>query len=174
LRGNPLWFPIALPYIEAEGDDMRLFHILVLSAFLPAAALAQGDTADAPATAEAPAAFAPIPATGLTLEQFQWEKRPLIVFADTPNDPNFQRQMDRINADLGPLEERQVVVIFDADPAAQTAIRKRLRPRGFSLVLIDTDGEVKRRVPAPWNVREITHAIDRFPQRREEMRAPRP
>jgi hypothetical protein len=174
LRGNPLWFPIALPYIEAEGDDMRLFHILVLSAFLPAASLAQEEAAEAPATTGETAVFAPIPAAGVTLEQFQWVKRPLIVFADTPNDPNFQRQMDRINADLGPLEERQVVVIFDADPAAKTAIRQRLRPRGFSLVLMDTDGEVKRRVPSPWNVREITHAIDRFPQRREEMRTPRP
>ena len=66
-----------------------------------------------------------------------------------------------------------MVVIVDADPAAKTAVRQRLRPRGFSLVLMDMDGEVKRRVPSPWHVREITHAIDRFPQRREQMRAPR-
>jgi hypothetical protein len=53
-------------------------------------------------------------------------------------------------------------------------VRPRLRPRGFSLVLMDKDGEVKRRNPAPWGVREITHAIDRFPLRRQEMLERRP
>ena len=150
---------------------MKLHHILVLSVFLPAFAFAQETAAPDPVAAVA--VYAPVPASEVTLEQFLWTKRPLVVFADTPNDPNFQRQMDRINSELGPLEERAVVVIFDADPAANTAVRQRLRPRGFSLVLMDMDGEVKRRVPSPWHVREITHAIDRFPQRREQMRAPR-
>jgi hypothetical protein len=39
---------------------------------------------------------------------------------------------------------------------------------------MDKDGEVKRRNPAPWGVREITHAIDRFPLRRQEMLERRP
>jgi hypothetical protein len=34
---------------------------------------------------------------------------------------------------------------------------------------MDKDGEVKRRAPAAWSMREIIHAIDRFPLRREEM-----
>ena len=49
------------------------------------------------------------------------------------------------------------------------AIRAKLRPRGFSLVLIDKDGEAKLRKPLPWDVREITHAIDKFPLRRQEI-----
>jgi hypothetical protein len=61
------------------------------------------------------------------------------------------------------------VVITDTDPEARSAVRQRLRPRGFSLVLMDKDGEVKRRAPAAWSMREIMHAIDRFPLRREEM-----
>ena len=144
---------------------MKLLHILVLSCFLPLAAAAQ----DAPAPA-----FGPIDAAGVTLNDFLWLKRPIVVFADTPNDPAFQRQMQRINADLAPLEERDVVIITDTDPAARTEVRQRLRPRGFSLVLMDKDGEVKRRNPAPWGVREITHAIDRFPLRRQEMLERRP
>ncbi|MCA3443670.1 MAG: DUF4174 domain-containing protein [Rhodobacter sp.] len=144
---------------------MKLLHILVLSCFLPLAAAAQ----DAPAPA-----FGPIDAAGVTLNDFLWLKRPIVVFADTPNDPAFQRQMQRINADLAPLEERDVVIITDTDPAARTEVRQRLRPRGFSLVLMDKDGEVKRRNPAPWGVRDITHAIDRFPLRRQEMLEQRP
>jgi hypothetical protein len=144
---------------------MKLLHILVLSCFLPLAAAAQ----DAPAPA-----FGPIEAAGVTLDEFLWLKRPIVVFADTPNDPAFQRQMQRINADLAPLEERDVVILTDTDPAARTEVRQRLRPRGFSLVLMDKDGEVKRRNPAPWGVRDITHAIDRFPLRRQEMLEQRP
>jgi hypothetical protein len=142
---------------------MKLLHILVLSCFLPLAAAAQ----DAPA-------FGPVDSAGVTLDDFRWLKRPIVVFADTPNDPAFQRQMQRINADLAPLEERDVVIITDTDPAARTEVRQRLRPRGFSLVLMDKDGEVKRRNPAPWGVRDITHAIDRFPLRRQEMLEQRP
>ena len=144
---------------------MKLLHILVLSCFLPLAAAAQ----DAPAPD-----FGPIDAAGVTLDDFLWLKRPIVVFADTPNDPAFQRQMQRINADLAQLEERDVVILTDTDPAARTEVRQRLRPRGFSLVLMDKDGEVKRRNPAPWGVRDITHAIDRFPLRRQEMLEQRP
>jgi hypothetical protein len=144
---------------------MKLLHILVLSCFLPLAATAQ----DTPAPV-----FGPVDAAEVTLEQFLWLKRPIVVFADTANDPAFQRQMQRITADLAPLEERDVVIITDTDPAARTEVRQRLRPRGFSLVLMDKDGEVKRRNPAPWGVREITHAIDRFPLRRQEMLERRP
>ncbi len=144
---------------------MKLLHILVLSCFLPLVAAAQ----DAPAPA-----FGPVDAAGVTLDDFLWLKRPIVVFADTPNDPAFQRQMQRITADLGPLEERDVVILTDTDPAARTEVRQRLRPRGFSLVLMDKDGEVKRRNPAPWGVRDITHAIDRFPLRRQEMLEQRP
>ena len=143
---------------------MKPLAILALAAFLPLAGFA-GD---------APAVFGPVPAEGVDLAAFLWLKRPLVVFADTPDDPAFQRQMALINAELGALEERDVVILTDTDPEARSPVRQRLRPRGFSLVLMDKDGEVKRRNPSPWRVREITHAIDRFPLRRQEMLDRRP
>ncbi|PZR00496.1 MAG: methylmalonyl-CoA epimerase [Cereibacter sphaeroides] len=143
---------------------MKLLHILVLSAFLPLSAMAE-DIAEP---------FGPVDAATVELGQFLWLKRPLVVFADTPDDPAFQRQMARIMAELPPLEERDVVILTDTDPAARTSVRERLRPRGFSLVIMDKDGEVKRRNPSPWGVREITRAIDRFPLRRQEMLEQRP
>jgi hypothetical protein len=141
---------------------MHLFRSLAFAAvLLPCTALAED-----PATP----AVGPVDAVEVTsLDQFLWERRPVVVFADTPNDPNFRRQMLNIAADLASLDERDVVVITDTDPAAMSAVRQRLRPRGFSLVLMDKDGEVKRRAPAAWSMREIMHAIDRFPLRREEM-----
>jgi hypothetical protein len=142
---------------------MKLFHVLAFAAVLPLAALAQ-EAAD-PAPSIGPYTAAEVGA----LEDFLWLRRPIVVFADTPNDPNFRRQMQNIEADLASLDERDVVVITDTDPAARSAVRQRLRPRGFSLVLMDKDGEVKRRAPAAQSIRELTHAIDRFPLRREEM-----
>lgn len=108
-------------------------------------------------------------AAGVTVAEFQWIKRPVLVFADSPQDPNFRRQLALIATDRGELAERDVVVVIDADPAGRSLLRQRFRPRGFSLVLMDKDGEAKLRKPLPWDVREITHAIDKFPLARQEM-----
>lgn len=142
---------------------MKLFHILALVTLLPFAALA--DDTPAKQLTVGPYSAAEIG----DLDQFLWLRRPVVIFADTPNDPNFRRQMQNIEADLASLKDREVVVITDTDPSARSMVRQRLRPRGFSLVLMDKDGEVKRRAPAAWSIRELVHAIDRFPLRREEM-----
>jgi hypothetical protein len=121
------------------------------------------------APAEGVAELRVIPAAEADLAALKWTARPVVVFADSPSDPLFERQMRLIAADPAELAERDVVVIIDTDPAARSAIRAKLRPRGFSLVLIDKDGEAKLRKPLPWDVREITHAIDKFPLRRQEI-----
>lgn len=148
------------------------FRAALIAALLPFGAAAQEPPAPPLPEAEtaAPmAAVGPVAAGDVTLAQFLWDRRPIVVFADTPNDPQFLRQMAAIEAGLAELEERDVVVITDTDPAARSDPRQRLRPRGFSLVLMDKDGGVKRRQPSPWSLREITHTIDRFPLRRQEM-----
>ena len=38
------------------------------------------------------------------------------------------------------------------------------------MVLLDKGGEVMLRKPLPWSVREIVHAIDKFPLRQQEIR----
>jgi hypothetical protein len=135
---------------------MTPLYGLVLAAFLPLAAAAQEG-------------FAPVPADSVALEDMLYLKRPVVVFADTPNDPAFMRQMELIALGADDLAERDVIVVTDTDPAAKTAWRTKLRPRGFSLVLMDKDGKVIIRKPLPWEVREITHVIDRTPLRRQEM-----
>lgn len=100
---------------------------------------------------------------------FLWKARPVIVFADTPDDPAFVEQMRALRSRPALLAERDVVVIVDADPAANSIWRRQLHPRGFSLLLMDKDGQVKLRRPLPWSLREVTRAIDRFPLRRQEI-----
>ena len=111
-----------------------------------------------------------IEAPGATLEDFHWFARPLVVFADSENDPRFIQQMEYIEARADDLATRDVVVIIDTDPAARTTIREALRPRGFDIVLLGKDGFKYLRKPLPWDVREISRSIDKMPLRQQELK----
>ncbi|WP_306115393.1 MULTISPECIES: DUF4174 domain-containing protein [unclassified Roseovarius] len=104
------------------------------------------------------------------LNEFLWINRPLIVFADAPADPRFIQQMEYIDARLEALAERDVIVLTDTNPKANGTLRKKLRPRGFMIVLIGKDGRKYLRKPFPWDVREITRSIDKLPLRQQEIR----
>ena len=103
------------------------------------------------------------------LEAFQWTQRPVVVFADSPADPRFHEQMAELMADEPALLSRDVIVLTDTDPSARSALRQKLRPRGFMLVLIDKDGAVALRKPLPWSVRELSRTIDKMPMRIREV-----
>ena len=103
-----------------------------------------------------------------TLADLLWIARPIVVFADTPNDPRFIQQMGMLGERTADLEDRRVVVLTDTDPAAAGELRRELRPRGFGVVLIDTDGSIVQRRPAPTTAREFINLIDRLPSRRQE------
>ncbi|WP_375691049.1 DUF4174 domain-containing protein [Pseudooceanicola sp. LIPI14-2-Ac024] len=106
----------------------------------------------------------------LSLDDFKWDKRPVVVFADNPADPMYRRQMEALEARPDELRERDVVVITDTDPGANSAVRQALRPRGFMLVLVAKDGQVLLRKPQPWDVRELSRSIDKLPTRQQEVR----
>jgi hypothetical protein len=148
---------------------MRAVLSLIIALSLALPAMAQ-DTETPPVAEDIPAPeLLVLDAADTTLDEHLWASRPIVVFADTPRDPRFQDQLDLLMERPGPLIERDVVVIFDADPDANSEIRQALRPRGFSLVIIQRDGRVALRKPTPWDVREITRAIDNLPMRIEEM-----
>jgi hypothetical protein len=142
---------------------MKYALSLVLAAFVTSAALAQD--AEEKSTEDVI-----ISADEVELDDFRWVKRPLVVFADTPNDPRFNEQMEYIEGDLSALEARDVIVITDTDPEAQSEIRRKLRPRGFGLVGIAKDGSIFLRKPVPWAIREITRSMDKLPTRQQELR----
>lgn len=135
---------------------MKRLYAIAVAAFFPLSAPAQ----DALVTLDGPS---------VALADLVWVKRPVVVFADSPNDPNFRRQIDLLARDPAALEARDVVVITDTDPEARSEVRQELRPRGFSLVVMDKDGRPIQRKPLPWAVREIVNAIDRSPIRRQEI-----
>ena len=109
------------------------------------------------------------PAADSDLNEFLWINRVIVVFADNPADPRFTEQMDLLRDEMDQLVDRDVVILTDTDPAARSSVRTKLRPRGFSMVMIGKDGGVKLRKPRPWTVREITRSIDKFPDRVREV-----
>jgi hypothetical protein len=115
---------------------------------------------------EAP--FAPVPASEVVEADLLFLRRPVIVFADSPNDPAFVRQMELLVRSYAALEVRDVILITDTDPANASALRTKLRPRGFSLVLMDKDWKPMIRKPLPWEGREIVNSIDKMPIARTE------
>ena len=146
---------------------MKLLLTIVFAEFLGLSASAQ----DANAPVEpAPVVLDVREASDTTLEEFIWLNRLIVVFADTNRDPAFQKQMELLLERPSELILRDVVVITDTNPGIPSAIRLKLRPRGFGFVLIGKDGGVKLRKPAPWDVREISRSIDKTPLRQQEIR----
>ena len=164
-------FALATPGFAQSGSDAA--NADTETAVGEAVALAQ-DTASEEGAVEGTlpiAGLEPRDAREVSLDTFRWIARPIIVFADTPADPRFIEQMDLLSRRLDPLLEREVVILFDTDPDARSEIRTALRPRGFSLVVLQKDGSVGFRRPSPRDVREITRGIDNFSLRQEELRS---
>lgn len=109
-------------------------------------------------------------ASEIDLDAFKWIARPVVVFADSPADPAFKRQIELLSSRLDELAERDVILITDTSPDERSELRRTLRPRGFMLTVIGKDGGVKLRKPFPWDVRELTRSIDKMPMRLEELR----
>ena len=70
------------------------------------------------------------------------------------------------------LQERDVMIVVDTDPKAQSILRKTLHPKGFNWVLISKDGRIKLRKPFAWDMRELSRVIDKMPIRQREMSKP--
>ncbi|EDZ41164.1 conserved hypothetical protein [Rhodobacteraceae bacterium HTCC2083] len=104
------------------------------------------------------------------LNDFLWQSRPVVVFADSENDPRFEQQMALLEAQADALAERDIVVLTDTDASLKSPLRNTLRPRGFMIALIGKDGGVKLRKASPWDVRELTRVVDKMPMRQREVR----
>ena len=176
-------FPARSPiFVTTETEvtlpvtTLRLSPILLagLIALYPMQSAATTDRLDDPVETGAEAEAEPeglriLDAVDVDIDEFLWQWRVVAVMADTPNDPAFVQQMRDIEARAAALFERDVVVVTDTSRNSGSSLRQRLRPRGFMLAIIEKDGEVKQRRPAPRDVREINAVIDRFPLRRQEM-----
>ncbi|MFK7763057.1 MAG: DUF4174 domain-containing protein [Roseobacter sp.] len=142
---------------------MKTLLPLVLAAFFAAPSLAEE-----PSLKGAEDIF--VSMNEVDLNQFKWKKRPVVVFAESELDPAFVEQMAFLRSRSDELRARDVVVITDTVPEPLSDLRRKLRPRGFMLVIINKEGTVNVRKPFPWDVREISRTIDKMPIRKREIR----
>lgn len=145
----------------------RALALIASLALATPALAAEGQSVEDAWTEDPTRVFA---AEEIDLDALQWVARPVVVFANSPRDPAFIEQMDALERDIEQLVERDVIIIVDTDRDSGSDLRQKLRPRGFMLVLIGKDGEVKLRKPLPWTVRELNRSIDKMPMRQREIR----
>ena len=90
-----------------------------------------------------------------------WEKRLVLVFSNSNLDPKLKQQIEMFTSDPNALLSRDVQVFVDHTPESNSNLRKRFRPKGFLIILIGKDGQIKLRKNTPWSAREITRVIDK-------------
>jgi hypothetical protein len=120
----------------------------------------------------------------VTLANLRNTTRPLLIFAPTPNDPQLEIQLRRLNQDPAALAERDVILIaipWDApsptaaqlsDGDALTARRRlHIAPTDFTVILLGKDGGEKLRSSKPITLNQLRDTIDAMPMRQDEMRS---
>ena len=99
--------------------------------------------------------------TNTDIKDLIWEKRPVLVFSNSHLDPNLKQQIKMFGSDPNALSSRDVRVFVDDKPEPKSKLRKRFRPKGFLIILIGKDGQIKLRKNSPWSARELTRIIDK-------------
>lgn len=117
------------------------------------------------------------------MSDYQWKKRPIVVFAPSDSDARLIRQKSIINGARTGFLDREVVVVYvtgtsmthdlGAGPGMSgSALRSRFRASegAFRVLLVGKDGGIKLDSPAPLAASDIFGEIDRMPMRRDEIR----
>ncbi len=131
-----------------------------------------------PGTQAADLSSPPSSATGtlLGLETLQPETSPLdisafigvatliVVFADEPEDRDFIAQIDILRRNVDALAARNVVLLIDTAPSEDRPLRQSLRPRGFSIILIDSNGTLTQQPRKLGLSRRSSHLRQLIPQ----------
>ena len=104
------------------------------------------------------------------LDAYQWSARPVLVFAPSPEDPDYLDQMAEFREARDGLEDRDIIVLSDTDPDAHGRLRAGLAINGFEIILVGKDGGVKLREDHPLTARALFDTIDAMPMRQREMK----
>jgi len=130
-----------------------------------------------------PGSASPCEGRDVSLDQFRWNNRILVLFANDSTQEAYQDQMDLLKSHNDGVLERDLVIfsIFDnqcsllgdqiISDASAREIRQRLSPASsYSIYLIGKDGGVKLKREQVLEIEELFSVIDRMPMRQREMR----
>ncbi|MBJ7340508.1 DUF4174 domain-containing protein [Mycolicibacterium sp.] len=128
-------------------------------------------------------ALGSVTAMAAELSDYRWQRRPLLVFAPTVNDPRVVETLSRIEASRCDFVTRDMVLglvmsqgnsTLDGQAISSEQSRRLLRQYGidegaFSVVLIGKDGGEKLRVDEVPDLPAIYAVIDGMPMRSHEI-----
>ncbi|MGC6399132.1 DUF4174 domain-containing protein [Sphingomonas sp. FW199] len=110
-----------------------------------------------------------------TLEAMRWEKRVIVLFADSEDSAARQRAMLSDRMGMAERDLHLIEVIGDRVSGTSTPagdLRRRLKPETpFTLILIGKDGGVKLRSGEPVSARRLFETVDAMPMRASEGKA---
>ena len=118
------------------------------------------------------------------LNDYLWKKRPLILFAPSPNSPVYRAVPDKLSAHHDQIDDRHMVIIevfengmvrIDGKPDSRHSaafLRQRFSAKKGELtaVLVGKDGGLKLRQNGRLDLGEVFSLIDTMPMRQQEMR----
>jgi hypothetical protein len=112
-----------------------------------------------------------------TIAQMKWERRILLVAAQTATDPQLAEQRRILSAWRKESDARDLTVVeivgdslSGAADSAAVVRRKYRMPAGFTAILIGKDGREKLRSPRPFPAAVLAATIDAMPMRRAGQR----
>ncbi len=124
--------------------------------------------------------------TPFSLSRYRWKNRVLVVSAGSENDVDLRRQINDMTSTRADFDDRDMALIVLVDDGRSSAGERPLtdaevdatraalgiRPGGFAVRLIGTDGSVKLARETPTPMSEIYALIDTMPMRRQEQSGP--
>ena len=119
------------------------------------------------------------------MQRFQWQNRPLLVFAPAADTPALTRQLEIARRQRAGWRDRDMITVVIAGDAPVTvegtrakdlsndALRARYGISGetFAAILVGKDGTEKLRHDAAISAAKLFQTIDAMPMRRREMRS---
>ena len=170
------WMVVDLPFSSfvPQVRGQRLQGPKIDRASITGMGLMIYDGQDGPFAIELKSVFA-YAAASLSLRDYRWKSRVLVLAAPDSEDELFKAQLRALEATRVQFNERDMtlLIVHDDDESAEAnELREQLELKTgeFSLTLVGKDGGVKRTERSPVNMQDIYSLIDTMPMRRQEMR----
>jgi hypothetical protein len=124
-----------------------------------------------------------IPAHAALLAEYEWQSRPLLVFASSEDDAMMKDTRRHLQTLRCELNDRHMIIGYLPSHGSSTLHEKPITARQatelrnlyrithdqFTVLLIGKDGGEKYRTTAPPDMRRIFNLIDGMPMRQDEM-----
>ncbi|WP_422743388.1 DUF4174 domain-containing protein [Mycobacterium sp. WMMD1722] len=128
-------------------------------------------------------ALGPATAAATELDDYLWQRRPLLLFAPTDRDPRLAETLNRIEVDRCDVDDRDMVIgvvvtegtstldgrALSADQSRRLKDRYAIDDSAFTAVLIGKDGGEKLRIDDVPDLHTVYAVIDGMPMRSREM-----